>query len=57
MIKTDEVGDCPGCGATPRDRCANKPEDDQGLRECPHCNTLKCCMCDMGDNVECGNCP
>ena len=52
--KSDD--ECGGCGATAEDRKKNKPEEDQGLSTCPHCNSDKCCMCDMGDDVECGNC-
>ncbi len=48
---------CEGCGATASDRQNNKPDSPQELSECPHCGSQKCCMCDMGDDVECGNCP
>lgn len=48
--------ECPGCGATAGDRKRNQPDRPQGLETCPHCNTLKCCMCDMGDDVECISC-
>ena len=48
--------DCQGCGATAADRKANNPDERQGLSTCPHCATDKCCMCEMGDDVECGNC-
>lgn len=48
------VDECPCCGSTPSDRV--KRDDYQGLRECPHCGALKCAMCDMGDDVECGSC-
>ena len=51
-----EDGECPGCGSTSQDRKANRPDDPQGLKACPHCGTLKCCMCDMGDDVECISC-
>lgn len=47
---------CPGCGATDKDRARNKPGEPQGLETCPHCETEKCCMCDMGDDVECISC-
>lgn len=47
---------CPGCGATARDRKHNKPAEPQGLETCPHCDAEKCCMCDMGDDVECPSC-
>lgn len=53
--ETDE--ECQGCGAGPGDRKRNKPSEPQGLSNCPHCGTDKCCMCDMGDDVACGNCP
>lgn len=52
--ETDD--ECPGCGATAGDRKHNMPEAPQGLELCPHCGTLKCCMCDMGDGVECISC-
>ena len=48
--------DCEGCGSTAEDRKKNRPNDRQGTSICPHCGTEKCCMCDMGDDVECGNC-
>ena len=53
--ETDD--ECRGCGAGPYDRRHNKPSDPQGLSSCPHCGSDKCCMCDLGDDVECGNCP
>ncbi len=52
--ETDD--ECPGCGATAAERQRNKPGAPQGLSECPHCGTEKCCMCDMGDDVECISC-
>jgi hypothetical protein len=52
--ETDD--ECPGCGATAADRKRNKPDAPQGLETCPHCGTEKCCMCDMGDDVECISC-
>lgn len=45
---------CPNCGAMPHDRA--KRDDYRELRECPFCSALKCSMCDMGDDVGCGNC-
>lgn len=48
--------DCPGCGATSADRGRNKRDQPQGLAQCPHCSSYKCCMCDMGDDVECISC-
>ncbi len=53
--ETDD--ECIGCGATAVERRKNKPTEPQGLSECPACGAAKCCMCDMGDDVECGNCP
>lgn len=52
--ETDD--DCPGCGSTALDRKQNKPDSPQGLETCPHCEAEKCCMCDMGDDVECPSC-
>lgn len=52
--ETDD--ECPSCGATTHDRKHNKPNEPQGLDECPHCGAEKCCMCDMGDDVECLSC-
>jgi hypothetical protein len=46
----------PACGAAARDRAQNKPRSQQGLETCPYCNSEKCCMCDMGDDVECAAC-
>lgn len=48
--------ECESCGATAGDRQHNKPDEPQGLSLCPHCGSTKCCMCDMGDDVGCGNC-
>jgi hypothetical protein len=53
--ETDD--ECPGCGATAEDRKDNKPNEPQGLATCPSCGAEKCCMCDMGDDVECVSCP
>lgn len=52
--ETDD--ECPSCGATAGDRLRNKPGEPQGLETCPYCNAEKCCMCDMGDDVECPSC-
>lgn len=52
--ETDD--ECPGCGATEGDRLRNKPDAPQGLEECPGCGAMKCCMCDMGDDVQCISC-
>jgi hypothetical protein len=55
-----EDGECPGCGSSLTDRThrahANSDPTSTALKECPHCGTLKCCMCDMGDDVECISC-
>lgn len=53
MDRCDEA--CGGCGATPEDRA--NPGNYLGLLICQFCDSDKCCMCDMGDDVECGNCP
>jgi len=45
--------ECPTCGAMPHDRINGHYQE---LRECPHCDALKCCVCDMGDDVSCVNC-
>jgi hypothetical protein len=50
----DEV--CGGCGSTLADRQFNQPDAPQMILPCPHCGSDKCCMCDLGDDVECGNC-
>lgn len=47
---------CSGCGSTAQDRQANMPAEPQGLSDCPHCGTPKCCMCDLGDDVPCISC-
>lgn len=52
----DTDRECGGCGATAADRNLNRGEDPQGLSKCPHCDADKCCMCDMGDDVECISC-
>ncbi len=52
--ETDEG--CPGCSASALDRRQNKPNEPQGLRTCPWCGSEKCCMCDMGDDVDCASC-
>lgn len=39
--------ECPACGYS----------DYEGeLRQCPHCEGLKCSQCDMGDDVGCAVC-
>ncbi len=64
MSGPDRTADdeCDGCGSTPSERArlaAGSPSDDVplGLSSCPHCGACKCAMCDLGDDVECGNCP
>lgn len=47
--------DCPSCGSTPQERRLR--DDYQGLRACHYCDAPKCCLCDMGDDVNCGACP
>lgn len=42
-----EVNVCNGCGN----------ENPEYVKECPYCGSDKCNRCDMGDDVECGNCP
>ena len=52
--------ECPGCGSTPSDRevyaSKNSEPTNTALKSCRHCGTDKCCMCDMGDDVECVSC-
>lgn len=43
----DGIDECLTCGN----------EEPQYLKECPWCGSLKCNVCDMGDDVECGGCP
>lgn len=53
-------GVCGGCGSTLADRekfAAGADDVPLSIGACPYCNTDKCCMCDMGDDVNCGNCP
>jgi hypothetical protein len=55
------TNECPGCGSSLKDREAYRKsnKDDTislDLRSCPHCGSLKCCMCDGGDDVECLSC-
>ncbi len=57
MSYKETDAECGGCGATYAERKKNKPDSTHlGLSKCPHCGADKCCMCDMGDDVECGNC-
>lgn len=54
-IETD--ANCPSCGSTIEDRRSSERTNKRlGLSECPHCNSQKCGMCDMGDDVECPSC-
>lgn len=60
--KDEDEDECSGCGSSYEERKARAqryPDDDipLGLTECPHCGAEKCCFCNMGDDVECGNCP
>ena len=41
---------------TADERARNKAGAPHGLSDCPHCGATKCCICDLGDDVECGNC-
>ncbi len=61
-MSNQESAECPGCGSSVSDReDYRKRHDDESipttLSECPHCGTLKCCMCDAGDDTECISCP
>ncbi len=63
MNDLDDDESCPGCGSSLVDRQGYAkrnaaPGDDipMGLLDCPHCGSKKCCMCDMGDDVECISC-
>lgn len=56
-----EDNECSGCGSVQKDRqeYRTKNKDDTipvTLTKCPHCGSAKCCMCDMGDDVECNGC-
>lgn len=53
---------CPGCGSSLQERLSKAtryPSEriSTAIRECPHCGAGKCCMCDMGNDVECPSCP
>lgn len=60
----DPKDECPGCGSSyidRRDYAARGAVPGEGtisteLIDCPHCYAKKCCMCDMGDDVECQLC-
>ncbi len=43
---TRNVKQCSGCGN-------DQPEY---ITQCKYCGTDKCNLCDVGDDVECGNC-
>lgn len=47
--------ECPSCDSTYKDR-NDTGNTYTGLSECPYCGTEKCCICDMGDDVECPSC-
>lgn len=52
---------CPGCGSSLADRQkrADQYPDEAiptDLSECQYCGAEKCCLCDMGDDVECISC-
>ena len=58
MSKKDE---CPGCGSSEPDRIRYRDQNSDSdislaLWSCPHCGSLKCCMCDMGDDTDCISC-
>ena len=56
--KTDEE-ECPGCGSMFDDLQAYAHRNmgaDVELIECPHCGSMKCCLCDMGGDAECPSC-
>ena len=55
--KNSENKTCNGCGATAEDRKASKPDADQELFRCNNCGADKCCICDLGRDVLCANCP
>ena len=59
--------ECQACGSSLSDRekfvAQNKDLGNEGgeasattFADCPHCGSKKCCMCDMGDDVECLSC-
>lgn len=56
MNYRDSDEECGGCGSTAAARARNQAGAQQGLSDCPHCGATKCCLCDLGDDVECGNC-
>lgn len=57
----EDDDNCPACGSSLGDRenYRKQNKDDAiplGLKNCPHCGSAKCCMCDMGDDVSCLSC-
>lgn len=51
---------CNCCGSTDHERQRYVEREADGispeLKNCPFCNSTKCCMCDMGDDVGCVEC-
>lgn len=41
-----DIRECNGCGN----------EEPEYLKECPHCGSEKCNLCDMGDDTSCMAC-
>jgi hypothetical protein len=57
MSTPDE--ECTTCGSSLADRVRYAKGDASiplNFKDCPHCGSPKCCMCDMGDDVSCMNC-
>jgi hypothetical protein len=55
----DEDEECSGCGSSLADREAFGQRNMGTERKpwnCRHCDAMKCCMCDMGDDVGCISC-
>ncbi len=48
-VPTAPNRECLGCGML--------GVSEKDLRTCPRCSSDKCPNCDMGDDVECANCP
>ncbi|ENO79150.1 hypothetical protein [Thauera sp. 63] len=46
-MKQNHRPSCPACGST---------EYEGELMVCPHCDSLKCSQCDMGDDTACIAC-
>lgn len=60
----DGADECQGCGSTLSDRqeYVNRSENrdchlSTSLFSCTFCDARKCCMCDLGSDVGCNNCP